>query len=264
MPTGAGRVAPRVAFPLTRLLRGMLYGASHAASTAFSSRVISDAAVPSMCNAHVSSTPLMTTSTVRASAAVSQSRRGSPAAARRLQIAFLLIGTAGLVYACAAAPAGRTPDGVFSPAASQTWTDINVERINVVEPDGRLKLVISNAARQTPGHIGGQVIPFERPDKAGLVFFSDNGDEVGADRIRGLDDLVGERRRQAIAALQDAGVFGAPRMQLVCTEDGPVGLHLHDGTGSVRVRMQLTGDGDASIEFLDTEVRPVRRVTPGS
>lgn len=68
----------------------------------------------------------------------------------------------------------------------QKFEEIDVERINVVERDGKLKLVISNAARQHPGSIGGKILlPRERP--AGLIFFSERGDEVGGLIFSGKD-----------------------------------------------------------------------------
>lgn len=58
--------------------------------------------------------------------------------------------------------------------------EINVERINIVESDGNLRMVISNKARQHPGKMDG--ITYEerkglRPP--GMMFFGENGNEVG-------------------------------------------------------------------------------------
>jgi len=55
--------------------------------------------------------------------------------------------------------------------------EIDVERINIVEKDGRLKMVISNAERQHPGVIDGRMLSRARP--AGMLFFNDKGDECG-------------------------------------------------------------------------------------
>jgi hypothetical protein len=67
-------------------------------------------------------------------------------------------------------------------AAWNVWlqqrNEITVERLNVVERDGRLRMVVSNSARQTPPIINGR--PLEagvRP--AGIIFFNDEGDETG-------------------------------------------------------------------------------------
>lgn len=60
------------------------------------------------------------------------------------------------------------------------FEEIEVERINVVEKDGKLRLVISNKERQHPGVVDN--ITFEdrigkRPP--GLMFFNEKGDELG-------------------------------------------------------------------------------------
>ena len=62
---------------------------------------------------------------------------------------------------------------------NQKFEEIDVERINVVEKDGRLKLVIANAARQHPGIVDGKLIPREQGRAAGMIFFNDRGDESG-------------------------------------------------------------------------------------
>ena len=45
-----------------------------------------------------------------------------------------------------------------SPEQNQKFEEIDVERINIVEKDGQLKMVISNKARQHPGIVNGKVI----------------------------------------------------------------------------------------------------------
>jgi len=56
--------------------------------------------------------------------------------------------------------------------------EITVERINIVEPDGALKMVISNSKRQHPGMIDGIIIK-ERKRPPGIIFFNEEQDEVG-------------------------------------------------------------------------------------
>jgi hypothetical protein len=57
------------------------------------------------------------------------------------------------------------------------FEEIDVERINIVEKDGKLRMVISNAARQHPGVIDGRTLERKRP--AGMLFFNEKGDEQG-------------------------------------------------------------------------------------
>jgi len=60
----------------------------------------------------------------------------------------------------------------------QQHRELTAERINIVEPDGQLKLVISGNQRQHPGMVGGKPLP-ARERGAGLVFFNEAGDECG-------------------------------------------------------------------------------------
>lgn len=66
-----------------------------------------------------------------------------------------------------------------SQSKRQRFEEIDVERINVVEKDGKLKMVVSNAARQHPGIVDGKLLPREDGRPAGMIFFNERGDEVG-------------------------------------------------------------------------------------
>ncbi|HSA94799.1 MAG TPA: hypothetical protein VLJ16_02025 [Acidobacteriota bacterium] len=57
--------------------------------------------------------------------------------------------------------------------------EIDVERINIIEQDGRLRMVISNEKRQHPGIVNGKVIPRQGSRPPGLIFFNQLGDEMG-------------------------------------------------------------------------------------
>lgn len=66
----------------------------------------------------------------------------------------------------------------FRSPGTEKFDEITVERINVVEPDGTLKMVISNKARQHPGMMNGKMMP-QRERPAGMIFFNEEKDEVG-------------------------------------------------------------------------------------
>jgi hypothetical protein len=70
-------------------------------------------------------------------------------------------------------------------APPQEFGEITVHRINVVEPDGTLKMVISNSALMHPGVIGGDTLMPGRVRPAGITFFDDRGDEMGGFGITG-------------------------------------------------------------------------------
>src|SRR6185436_13578157 len=77
----------------------------------------------------------------------------------------------------------------------QNLGEITVERINVVDANGTLRLVISNKDRQHPGVIGGKTLQRPRP-YAGLLFFNDQGDEAGGLTLTGREEN-GRRRANA-------------------------------------------------------------------
>lgn len=60
----------------------------------------------------------------------------------------------------------------------QNAKEITVERINIVEPNGNLKMVISNQKSQHPGMIDRELFT-ERKRAPGIIFFNEEGDEVG-------------------------------------------------------------------------------------
>ena len=61
----------------------------------------------------------------------------------------------------------------------QKFEEIDVERINVVEKDGKLRMVISNQERQHPGIVNGKIIERKGPRPPGIIFFNHSGDEMG-------------------------------------------------------------------------------------
>jgi hypothetical protein len=63
-------------------------------------------------------------------------------------------------------------------AGHLTVDELTARRINIVEPDGRLALVISDHALQHPGAINGKDLP-ARDRPAGMIFFNEEGDECG-------------------------------------------------------------------------------------
>ncbi|QTE24268.1 hypothetical protein [Polaribacter cellanae] len=68
--------------------------------------------------------------------------------------------------------------GFTSDVTSNEFKEITVERINVVEPDGTLVMVISNSKKQHPGMFDGEVLE-ERVRPPGVIFFNEEQDEVG-------------------------------------------------------------------------------------
>ena len=71
--------------------------------------------------------------------------------------------------------------------ASQRIEELTVQRLNVVDANGTLRFVLSNKDRMHPGVMDGVTINRPRP-VAGMLFFNDEGDEVGGLTYTGTDD----------------------------------------------------------------------------
>src|SRR6188508_1426469 len=63
-------------------------------------------------------------------------------------------------------------------SSTQRIDELTVQRLNVVDANGTLRFVLSNKDRMHPGVMDGITINRPRP-VAGMLFFNDEGDEVG-------------------------------------------------------------------------------------
>src|SRR5215212_639585 len=61
----------------------------------------------------------------------------------------------------------------------QKFAEIDVERINVVEPDGKLRMVISNRPRSIGPIYKGKPFGYAGGARPGIIFFNDEGSENG-------------------------------------------------------------------------------------
>jgi hypothetical protein len=82
--------------------------------------------------------------------------------------------------------------------AGQKMDELTVQRLNIVDANGTLRLVLAGKDRMHPGIIDGKVIERPRP-VAGLLFFNDDGDEVGGLTITG-QERDGTSRANALLA----------------------------------------------------------------
>lgn len=83
---------------------------------------------------------------------------------------IILAGLALLVSAASA---------VTQKSGKTKFDEIDVERINVVEKNGRLRMVISNRERQHPGVVDGVLMKRPNGRPPGIIFFNQKGDECG-------------------------------------------------------------------------------------
>ena len=76
----------------------------------------------------------------------------------------------------------------------QRFTEIDVERINIVEPDGKLRMVLSNRPRSIGPIYKGQPFGYAGGTRPGIIFFNDEGTENGGLTFTGSRDSTGRYR----------------------------------------------------------------------
>jgi hypothetical protein len=168
------------------------------------------------------------------------------------------------------------------------FDEITVHRVNIVEPDGTLRMVISNKDRLPPVIIKGK----ERPEmgearpQAGMIFYNDEGTENGGLIFSGLKNAKGEvvdsggslsfDRYGAGQTIQLAGVddgehhfaglaindVGGQRVWAGRDRKGSASVSLAGKDGKERIRLQVTAEGKASIVFLDENGHVLQEVAP--
>jgi hypothetical protein len=116
-------------------------------------------------------------------------------------------------------------------------TEIDVERINVREPDGRLRMVLSGADRAPDPLIGGATAQRQGGNKAGLIFYNDVGDECGGLVFGSDEGRAGAEQGRAGAGL----LFDRLR------QDQVVGLTYNESAGSYRAGLTVWDRPEAPL-----------------
>jgi hypothetical protein len=168
------------------------------------------------------------------------------------------------------------------------FDEIRVHRIDVTEPDGTLRMVISDKDRLPPVIIKGK----ERPEmgeprpQAGMIFYNDEGTENGGLIFSGRKNDKGQivdsgvslsfDRYGAGQTIQLAGVddsenhfaglgvndIGGQRVWVGRNDHELASVSLAGADGKERIRLQVTADGKGSIVFLDTQGRVIQELAP--
>ncbi|MDQ1097860.1 MULTISPECIES: hypothetical protein [Chryseobacterium] len=107
----------------------------------------------------------------------------------------------------------------FRGSSEPHFKEIDVERINIVEKDGTLKMVISNKERQHPGMVNHTMMkPRER--EAGMIFFNSKGDECGGlvydgdEKGSGMAYSIDQRNTDQIMQLQYSETVGKEKRRI--------------------------------------------------
>jgi hypothetical protein len=151
--------------------------------------------------------------------------------------AYALLNTLGLAVVATAA---------FRQAPPQKFDEISVQRMNVVDADGTLRMVISNKDRMHPGQMDGKVIDRPRP-VAGLLFFNEEGDEVGGLTFTGRE-VNGVR--QANAGL----MFDQFK------QDQTIGFSYSEGNGRRSAGFQIWDRSDTRLSELIEKLNAANKI----
>ena len=175
---------------------------------------------------------------------------------------------------------------------SQEFDEITVHRIKVVEPDGTLRMVISNHDR-FPGVIvrGKELGPNQRPG-AGMLFLNNEGTENGGLIFGGHQDAAGQvvdagvslsfdkygasgnfvqlagvsdiHNRFAGLRVRDNSIRGPNnnRVWVGNGDDGAATVALMDSQGRRRIVMEVKADGASSLAFLDGNGKVLNQLVP--
>jgi len=87
----------------------------------------------------------------------------------------------------------------FTGSQKARFETIDVERINVIEKNGQVRLVISNKARSPAPMERGQPFGYQPGNRAGLIFYNEEGTENGGLTYTGQRDSAGNY--QAVGSL---------------------------------------------------------------
>lgn len=98
----------------------------------------------------------------------------------KLFVIWLAAVTAVLGFVATREPGVAQGAPTASPPGKLTLDELDVRRINVVEPDGKPRLILTSRARLPGAYVRGTEYPHPGRDVGGgLVFFNDDGTEAG-------------------------------------------------------------------------------------
>jgi len=159
---------------------------------------------------------------------------------------------------------------------------LDAQQIRILEPDGTLRMVISDHYRLPGIIVRGKEQPFERP-QAGMLFFNDEGSENGGLIFGGgkndhgevinsggslsFDRYDGNQELQLIGVNDHEDRFAGmsvsdshpedhrntPRIWVGRNQDGVAEIELRDSAGRKRMVFGVFPDGRAGFSFLDAK-----------
>jgi hypothetical protein len=109
-----------------------------------------------------------------------------------------------------------------SPQGPTTFDTLTVQRINVVDANGKTRLIIASSARFPDVEVRGKVLKRSIHDEAGLVFYDVNGQETG-----GL--VLTKLRDENVANMTVDYTYQLTDGVRIIKQESPDGAHWHGG-----------------------------------
>jgi len=129
---------------------------------------------------------------------------------------------------------------------NQKFAEIDVERINIVEKDGKLRMVISNQERQHPGIVNGKIIERKFPRPPGMIFFNHLGDEMG-----GL--IFGDNGGN--------GHFGSLTWDKVRNDQTMGFRHLESDNGTYQTGLEMWQQPNIASDIMNAKLEEAYKIT---
>jgi len=133
---------------------------------------------------------------------------------------------------------------------NQKFDEIDVERINIVERDGTITLVIANKERLPGPVVGGKTYERVGLKSPGILFYNDKGNESGGLRT---------------ASTEGSGKYVAGGGLAFDKYDGDevIGMRYNDENGSRTVGLRILDQPDAPAEEQKRNLDEARNLPPG-
>ena len=176
--------------------------------------------------------------------------------------------------------------------ANKVFDHIQAQQIRIVEPDGTLRMIISNS-KELPGVIvhGKEVEQVDRP-QAGMLFYNDEASENGGlifggskntkgeivnsgaslsfDRYGGKQEinLIGVNDKEnrfgglSVSDSRPGEIKTSERIWVGRKDDGAAEIALMDSSGNKRIVLKVLANGASSLNFLDDKGIVLNSFTP--
>jgi len=132
----------------------------------------------------------------------------------------------------------------------QRFTEIDVERINIVEPDGKLRMVISNRPRSIGPIYKGKPFGYAGGSRPGIIFFNDEGTENGG--------LTFEGKRQPDGTFRAQSGFSFDQFN----QDQVLYFQYNDNNGRRNMGLTIADRADVDIYDLVAERDSITKAIP--